>query len=152
MTTAYIRNEFEEIEDSDALDDIGCSIGLNNEWDVYHWKATFIGPDKSAYHGGLFRLGIDFPSDYPSKAPYVYFSTKIYHPNIDYENGKVCIEVINNWNSKRKMSEVLTSIYCLLIKPNPDSPLNGDAAQLYKKSISEYNNRVNQDVRAYALV
>jgi ubiquitin-protein ligase len=152
MTAAYIRNEFDTIEDSDELDDIGCSIGLKNEYDVYHWKATFIGPDSSAYHGGLFRLSIDFPNDYPTSAPSVFFSTKIYHPNVDYNNGRVCIEVLNNWNRYRKMSEVLTSIYCLLIKPNPESPLNSEAAELYKRSISEYNRRVNQDVRAYALV
>jgi len=148
----YIRNEFDTIEDSDELDDIGCSIGLKNEWDVYHWKATFIGPDKSAYHGGLFRISIDFPNDYPSSAPKVFFSTKIFHPNVDYESGKVCIESLNNWNSNRKMTEVLTSIYCLLIKPNPDSPLNSEAAQLYKNNISEYNNRANKDVRTYALI
>ena len=45
------------------------------------------------------------------------------------------------------MTEVLMSIYCLLIKPNPDSPLNGEAAELYKENISKYNDRVNQDVR-----
>ena len=50
------------------------------------------------------------------------------------------------------MSEVLMSIYCLLIKPNPDSPLNGEAANLYKESISKFNERVNKDVRAYALI
>lgn len=50
--TSYIRKEYNNIEDSDELDDIGCSIGLVNEWDIYHWKATFIGPDTSAYHGG----------------------------------------------------------------------------------------------------
>ena len=148
----YIRNEFDNIEDSDELDEIGCSIGLINEWDIFHWKATFIGPDKSAYHGGCYRLNIDFPSDYPSKAPKVYFTTKIFHPNINYTSGEVCIESLNNWNNNRKMTEVFMSIYCLLIKPNPDSPLNGEAANLYKESISKFNERVNKDVRAYALI
>lgn len=150
--TLYIRKEFNNIEDSDELDDIGCSIGLVNEWDIYHWKATFIGPDTSAYHGGCFRLNIDFPDDYPRTGPKVYFTTKIYHPNINYDSGEVCIESLNNWNINRKMTEVLMSIYCLLIKPNPDSPLNEEAAQLYNQSISKYHERVNQDVRKYALI
>lgn len=148
----YIRNEFDNIEESDELDDIGCSIGLINDYDVYHWKVSFIGPDKSAYHGGCFRLNIDFPNDYPDECPKVYFTTKIFHPNVNYDTGEVCIESLNNWNSNRKMAEVLMSIYCLLINPNPNDPYNQEAAELYKKSISEFYSRVNKDVRAYALI
>jgi ubiquitin-protein ligase len=150
--SSYIRNEFNDIEDSDQLDDIGCSIGLINEWDVYHWKASFIGPEKSAYHGGCFRLKIDFPTNYPDSKPNIYFTTKIFHPNVNFETGVICIESLNNWNRNRKMIEVLMSIYCLLINPNPNSPLNSNAATIYKRSISEFNNEVNKYVRQYALI
>ena len=49
------------------------------------------------------------------------------------------------------MTGVLISIYCLLIK-NPDNPLNKEEAKLYNKNIIKYNDRVNQDVRKYALI
>ena len=32
----YIRQEMEEIEDSPELDEIGCSIGQENTYDVYN--------------------------------------------------------------------------------------------------------------------
>jgi ubiquitin-protein ligase len=148
----YIRQEMEEIEDSPELDEIGCSIGQENTYDVYNWKASFIGPSTSAYHGGLFRLSINFPEDYPKEKPNIKFKTKIYHPNIDYDDGSICIESLNNWTSSTKMKEVLYSIYCLLITPNPDSYLNEDAALLLKKDRDAFKSRANQDVRLYALI
>ena len=91
--TSYIRKEYNNKEDSNELDDIDCSIGLIKMNGIYIiGKATFIGPDTSAYHGGCFRLNIDFPNDYPKSRPKVYFTTKIYHPNIDYDSRKVFIE------------------------------------------------------------
>ena len=50
------------------------------------------------------------------------------------------------------MKEVLYSIYCLLITPNPDSYLNYDAADKFQKNYSEFLDRANQDVRKYALI
>lgn len=148
---SYIRNEFNNIEDSDELDDIGCSIGLINDWDIYHWKATFIGPDRSAYHGGCFRLNIDFPNEYPSVKPKVYFTTKIYHPNVRCD-GYICVKSLNEWIKDRSMIEVLLSIYILLMNPNPNSPYNTEAAELYKNNKDEYNKKVNEYVRKYALI
>ena len=44
------------------------------------------------------------------------------------------------------------SIYILLMNPNPNSPYNSEAAELYKNNIDEYNKKVNEYVRKYALI
>ena len=41
------------------------------------------GPSDSPYEGGLFKLELFLPDEYPMVAPKVLFRTKIYHPNID---------------------------------------------------------------------
>ncbi len=56
------------------------------------WTVTLFGPKDSPYDGGRFNVKLVFPSDYPMKAPTMRFTTKIFHPNIDWAEGTVCMD------------------------------------------------------------
>lgn len=43
--------------------------------------AVIIGPENSIWEGGVFKLSIEFPEEYPIKPPNVKFKTPIFHPN-----------------------------------------------------------------------
>ena len=54
-----------------------------NESNQRYFEVMIEGPNETPYQGGMFRLELFLPEDYPMAAPKVRFLTKIYHPNID---------------------------------------------------------------------
>jgi|TARA_Y100000591_G_scaffold319993_1_gene332764 ubiquitin-conjugating enzyme E2 D/E len=114
-----------------------CSAGPVGD-DIFHWQATLMGPKDSPYENGVFFLDINFPADYPYKAPRVTFSTKIYHPNIN-SSGGICLDILKDqWSPALTISKVLLSICSLLTDPNPDDPLVPSIAELYNRNKKEY--------------
>jgi len=93
-------------------------------------------------------LTLEFTEEYPSKPPAVRFLTPMFHPNI-YSDGKICLDILQNqWSPTYDITAVLTSIQSLLSDPNPASPANAEASQLFDRDRREYNRRVREVVEA----
>ncbi|KAM7503339.1 hypothetical protein LguiB_002243 [Lonicera macranthoides] len=54
-----------------------------SEENMRYFNVMILGPSQSPYEGGVFKLELFLPEEYPMAAPKVRFLTKIYHPNID---------------------------------------------------------------------
>lgn len=52
----------------------------------------------------------------------------------------------NQWSPIYDISAILTSIQSLLSDPNPNSPANSEAAQLFQSNKREYTRRVKECV------
>lgn len=59
---------------------------------------------------------------------------------------KFCMCFQNRWSPTYDVAAILTSIQSLLDEPNPNSPANSLAAQLYQENRREYEKRVQQIV------
>lgn len=127
-----------------------CSAGPIEESDIFTWNATIFGAKDGPYEGGVFKLSIKFPRDYPFKAPRCRFITRIYHPNID-ERGAICLDILkDNWSPALTVSKLLLSICSLMEDPNPDDPLRIDAADLFIQNRLAYTEKAKEHTMLYA--
>jgi ubiquitin-conjugating enzyme E2 D/E len=127
-----------------------CSAGPEGE-DLYRWEACIFGPDDSPYVGGVFNLTIQFPVEYPFRAPHIQFTTRIFHPNIN-SSGLICLDILKGeWSPALTIGKVLLSICSLLTDPNPDDPFVPDIAQLYKTDRATYEEQARRWTLMYAV-
>nr|AJR16776.1 NEDD8-conjugating enzyme [Petunia integrifolia subsp. inflata] len=105
-----------------------CTIEFpNGKDDLMYFDLTII-PDEGYYMGGIFPFSFQIPPLYPHDAPKVKCKIKVYHPNIDVE-GNVCLNILReDWKPVLNINTVIYGIYHLFLEPNPDDPLNHDAA------------------------
>jgi ubiquitin-conjugating enzyme E2 N len=91
------------------------------------------------------------PEEYPMTPPKVRFLTKIYHPNVD-KLGRICLDILKDkWSPALQIRTVLISIQALMSAPNPDDPLNNEAAEHWKRSEKEALDMARSWNREYAM-
>jgi ubiquitin-conjugating enzyme E2 D/E len=147
MSQRRLQREYLEIQRDPPAN---CTAGPVNDADFFNWEAMIFGPSDSPFQGGLFKLSIAFPSDYPFKPPILTFKTKIYHPNINAAGG-ICLDILKQqWSPALTISKVLLSILSLLTDANPNDPLVPEIADMYKRDRPAYDVKAREWTRIYA--
>lgn len=116
------------------------------------WMGTIEGPSGSHYDGKKFRLKIEFSDEHPMKPPWVVFVDECFHPNVS-KKGEICLDTLSDgWSPAVSVRTMLLSIQSLLAEPNPDDPLNHEAAVLYKEHPERFQKRVDFIVKKSKVV
>merc|ERR1711983_165441 len=133
-----LMRDFKRLQE-DPPEGVSGAPGENN---IMVWNAVIFGPHETPFEDGTFKLMMEFCEEYPNKPPRVKFLSRMFHPNI-YADGGICLDILKNkWSPTYDVSAILTSIQSLLSDPNPNSPANSMAAQLFKENRREYEKRV----------
>ncbi|KAJ7538370.1 hypothetical protein O6H91_11G045500 [Diphasiastrum complanatum] len=120
---------------------------------LMRWQCTLPGKVGTGWEGGYFPLTIHFSEDYPSKPPKCKFPPGFFHPNV-YPSGTVCLSILDEdqgWRPAITVKQILVGIQELLDAPNPASPAQTEAYQLFIQDPEEYKKRVRQQTKLYPL-
>eukprot|EP01100_Stratorugosa_tubuloviscum_P004714 TRINITY_DN2191_c0_g7_i1.p1 TRINITY_DN2191_c0_g7~~TRINITY_DN2191_c0_g7_i1.p1 ORF type:complete len:152 (+),score=67.40 TRINITY_DN2191_c0_g7_i1:87-542(+) len=122
-----------------------------HENNMRYFDVIIAGPSSSPYEGGIFRLELFLPEEYPMVPPKVRFLTKIYHPNID-RLGRICLDILKDkWTPALQIRTALLSIQLLLSTPNPDDPLANEVANHWKSDNASALQTAREWTRRYAM-
>ncbi|EAX97996.1 Ubiquitin-conjugating enzyme family protein [Trichomonas vaginalis G3] len=116
----------------------------SEEEDIRHWYGMIKAPEDTAFAGHYFKLDIVLKDGYPIEPPQAKFITKIFHPNISFKDGTICLDILKTeWTPAWTINSLCTAIRLLLSHPEPDSPLNTLAGNLLR-----YNDQIGYDSMA----
>jgi ubiquitin-protein ligase len=106
-------------------------VEFPNPNDLTNFNVT-VSPDSGPWAGAKYKFTVAIPALYPHEPPKVLCRTKIYHPNINLE-GNVCLNILReDWKPVLDINAVIYGMIYLFYEPNPDDPLNREAADLYR--------------------
>jgi len=142
--------EFEE----EPVEGILVRADMSN---IFHWDAWIEGPSDTPYAGGVFKIHIEFPHDFPLNPPTVAFVSEFWHPNV-YKDGKVCISILHppgpdemsgedeseRWLPTRSIATIILSVISILSAPNFSSPANIDASVEMRNQPDAFARRVKK--------
>lgn len=99
-------------------------------------------PDTGPWIGARYDFTFSIPALYPHEPPKVVCVTKIYHPNIDLA-GAVCLNILReDWKPVLDINAVIYGLIYLFYEPNPDDPLNKEAAELFRADKAQVRSEI----------
>eukprot|EP00638_Chattonella_subsalsa_P008455 CAMPEP_0117751002 /NCGR_PEP_ID=MMETSP0947-20121206/10709_1 /TAXON_ID=44440 /ORGANISM="Chattonella subsalsa, Strain CCMP2191" /LENGTH=168 /DNA_ID=CAMNT_0005569287 /DNA_START=134 /DNA_END=640 /DNA_ORIENTATION=- len=103
-------------------------------------KGYIRGPADTPFEGAIYELKIEIGPQYPMVPPTMTFVTKIFHPNIHFDTGEICLDILKKeWSPAWGLEAACRAIIAILSDPAADSPLNCDAGNMVRAN----------DMRAY---
>ena len=150
--TSIRRQQPAEIRIQTELTDLdlptNCNLTFPDKDDLLNFRLA-IKPDEGFWKGGIFQFSFSIKPMYPHEAPKVLCLQKVYHPNIDLE-GHVCLNILReDWKPILSISSCVYGLLHLFLEPNPNDPLNKEAAEELRKDKDGFKRSVERSLRGY---
>ncbi len=118
----------------------------DNSTDMMCWETGIPGKEDTDWANGVYKVIMHFPEEYPSKPPYCKFDPPLFHPNV-FSCGEICLSILkeeDGWRPAITIKQVLLAIQDLLTNPNPHSPAQRTAYEMFVKEPEQYRRRIKE--------
>ena len=103
--------------------------------------------EECMWKGAQYKFTVTVPPNYPHDPPKCHCDTQIYHPNIDLA-GNVCLNILRaDWKPVLGINAVILGLIFLFIEPNPNDPLNKEAAELMRNNETAFREKVRKSLK-----
>ncbi|MES1915426.1 MAG: hypothetical protein MHM6MM_007372 [Cercozoa sp. M6MM] len=117
---------------TDGVDDEGVWLRPRDD-QLRQWVAFLLGPPDSPYQDRVFELRVSVPERYPMRPPEMRFVTRVFHPNVHWQSGEICLDILKEeWSPIWTLESACRAVRTLLAHPAADSPLNCDAGNMLR--------------------
>jgi len=142
--TCHTAHTFTDIAELDGGKVAKIEFPNPNKLSTFNVSVT---PDTGFWKGATYLFTFQIPDHYPHTPPKVHCETRIYHPNINLE-GKVCLNILReDWKPVLDINAVIYGLIYLFYEPNPDDPLNHEAAELFRRDVNQFQRLVDRTLR-----
>ena len=134
-----IKEEYKDLN-LRPIPDLGITVGLVEENNLYIWNVSILGPKDTPYIGGLFMFYLIIPKNYPEKVPEIHFYSPIYHPNVNNREsdkealGNFNYSDIDSWKPSYTIKKLLIELFTIFYWPNLEKPHSLEIANEYKNN------------------
>mmetsp|Transcript_50288 Transcript_50288/g.58691 ORF Transcript_50288/g.58691 Transcript_50288/m.58691 type:complete len:156 (+) Transcript_50288:481-948(+) len=123
--------------------------GADGSTNMMKWETGIPGKPNTDWENGVYKVTLEFSDEYPSKPPKCKFVPPLFHPNV-YPSGTICLSILNEeegWRPGITIKQMLLGIQDLLDDPNPNSPAQSEAYNLFTTNKVEYKKRIRAEAR-----
>uniref|UniRef100_A0A6B2LIA3 UBC core domain-containing protein n=1 Tax=Arcella intermedia TaxID=1963864 RepID=A0A6B2LIA3_9EUKA len=135
-------------------------LGMNLEWlkdvqtgeDIRAWDCHVEFPAGTPYEGGVFRVKLSFPPEYPFRPCTITFTTPVYHPAIHPRTGEVCQVDSKFWSPQLKAITVIEQIRNSFLEPiDSNYVMNEEAKDLWRHDRRAFERTARQWAIKYCM-
>jgi ubiquitin-conjugating enzyme E2 M len=132
-----IQKDLSMVEQDEAV-----TISFPNLDDLTDFRLT-VAPRRGPWKGGEFEFVLCVQQSYPYFPPRVTCETKIYHPNVSFYDGGVCLGLRDWWRPVHDISTVIHGLVNMFYEPEVDIAVNQQAADLLNENHEQFLRVVN---------
>ena len=142
----HMQRDIPEVKSNQILPQAKYEPGKDSN-DIMNFFIEYTPEKDSIWSGGKYKFSFHVPDTFPNDPPKVLCHTKIYHPNIDFQ-GNVCLNILkDDWRPTFSIQSVVAGVYFLFTDPNPNDPLNHEAANVMRDSLDQFKQNVKKSLR-----